>query len=285
MLEVDTPLLRTFSVTDPYMRAMQISSSIGTHSGYLQTSPEYAMKELLASGSGDIYQLGKVFRSEESGPHHSEEFTLLEWYRLGFDHHQLMQEIYELMVLLCGPLQRVNLSYQQAFVDYLGVDPFSISLEELKLFTIDKLGELPEKLLFDNYLTLLFSQLIEPEFEKKKITFVHSFPVEQASLAKTEIVDSMHIACRFEVYLQGLEMANGFWELTDAKEQLSRFEKDNEIRKELGYPLVEIDTGLIAALNKGLPECAGVALGFDRLMMVLQNEAQINNVLPMAFTL
>ncbi|MCW8879904.1 MAG: EF-P lysine aminoacylase EpmA [Kangiellaceae bacterium] len=282
-LEVDTPLLRKHTVTDPYMNAMQVVDHQGKAKGFLQTSPEYAMKILLSSGSGDIYQLGKVFRADESGIHHSPEFTMLEWYRLGWTYLELIEEVHTIIELTAGKKKRVSFTYQQAFLEFLEFDPFTIRLSELKQIASEKLGELPDNMLFDNYLTLMFASLIEPAFDPQKVTYVTDFPASQASLARKRTVNGNAVANRFEAYSGGLELANGFEELTDSNEQLARFEEDNRLRKKLGYVTQEIDTCFINALKKGLPACSGVAVGFDRLLMLAANVESIREVLPINF--
>jgi len=279
VLEVDTPLLRKFSVTDPYMSAFSVVSPTGTQQGYLQTSPEYAMKKLLCENSGDIFQLSKMFRADEKGTIHAREFTILEWYRIGFDHFQLMQEVCQLIQQVVEVNDTDVFTYQQVFESVLEINPFDISLDELKLKAIELLGDIPDDLLFDNYLSLLFSEKIEASFNPRKITLVHAFPESQASLAKTRIEHGLITADRFEVYCAGMELANGFNELTDAKQQLQRFQQDNRIRKQLTLAEIEIDLEFIQALEKGLPECAGVALGIDRLLMIKLGKQKIDDVL------
>jgi len=280
VLEVDTSLVRKFSVTDPYMRAFSVISSDGHHRGYLQTSPEYAMKELISQGAGDIYQLGKMFRSDEKGKHHNSEFTLLEWYRMGWDHQALMLECCELIQLVLGDLSLFKTTYRDAFLSQLDCNPFEISLDQIKQLAVRHLGELPKDLLFDDYLSLLFSQRIEPSFDPKQITFVTDYPPSQASLAKTRLNEAgIEVAERFEIYVGGLELANGFHELTDAKQQMARFIKDNEIRRACGLTEIVIDNQLIAALQRGLPSCAGVALGVDRLLMLKSKQTHIEKVI------
>ncbi|MCF6192977.1 MAG: EF-P lysine aminoacylase GenX [Kangiellaceae bacterium] len=278
VLEVDTSLMREFTVTDPYMSAFSVVSATGKRQGYLQTSPEYAMKKLLSDGSGDIFQLSKMFRAEENSNIHLSEFTLLEWYRLGFDHNQLIQEVCEFLKHIVGHREVAILDYKDCFLNLLSFDPHSISLDKLTDKTRSLLGELPNNLLRDNYLTLLFSEKIEPSFDLNSITVVTNYPASQASLAKTRVVDGVETADRFEVYLNGIELANGFNELTDAKQQLTRFKMDIKIRQQLGYPKIEIDQNFIQCLEKGLPDCAGVALGFDRLLMIKLSESNIEKV-------
>ncbi|MGX5202727.1 EF-P lysine aminoacylase EpmA [Aliikangiella sp. IMCC44632] len=283
VLEVDTPLLAATTVTDPYMSALQALNPQGKQVGYLQTSPEYAMKKLLCAGSGDIYQLSKMFRADEVSPRHNNEFTLLEWYRLGFDESQLIQEVVDLIRQTSGHKPVQLMSYRDAFVKYLNIDPFNITYDDLCRFSRECLGELPSDLLFDNYLTLLFATQVETQFDHHEITVVFDFPASQAALAKTATTHYGLVGKRFEVYCGGLELANGFYELTDPQEQLARFVDDNKIRAQLGYPEQKIDMALIEAMQSGLPACAGVALGVDRLLMLKLDISDIQAVLPMAF--
>ena len=279
VLEVDTPLLRKYTVTDPYMSALSVIDSKGNKQGYLQTSPEYAMKELLSSGSGDIFQLSKMFRADEKSEIHSSEFTMLEWYRIGFDHLKLIDEVSEFIQQIVGIKEIKIVSYRDIFIKSLSIDPFKVSFESLKEESELLLGELPENLVFDNYLTLLFSEKIETNFDKNQITIVKNFPASQASLAKTRSLNGITTADRFEVYLGGMELANGFNELTDAPQQRERFEQDNKVRKKLGSQEIEIDDSFINALKKGLPNCAGVALGIDRLLMLKLGKKNITEVI------
>lgn len=281
VMEVDTRLLDQFSVTDPYMSVFKVSNSKGVHGGFLQTSPEYSMKRLLSMGSGDIYQLGKVFRADEQGRHHDCEFTLLEWYRLGFGIEVLMGEVYSLVSHIVGKLDTQHYSYREAFIKFVDLDPFCITDQELELVAREKLGLIPADMLRDNYLTLLFCEIIEPALDSEKVTFISHYPASQASLAQIVDSEGVKVAERFEVYCGGLELANGFNELTDPKEQKARFEQDNLIRRQLNLMEVDIDTRLIQALERGLPECSGVALGVDRLLMIKLRQNNIANILPL----
>jgi len=281
VIEVDTRLLERFTVSDPYMKALEVYDLTSKSVGFLQTSPEYSMKRLLSLGSGDIYQLGKAFRAEEKGIHHDTEFTMLEWYRLNFGIQELMQEVYLLVDSILDKRMRVDFSYRDAFTTFVGIDPFLISNQDLESFTRDKLGDIPQDLLRDNYLSLLFSEVIEPSFDPSKVTFVYYYPESQASLAKAIELDDLVVAERFEVYCGGIELANGFHELTDSEEQLSRFKQDNIIRKQIGEPQIAIDTRLIEALENGVPDCSGVALGVDRLLMIKLQQSNISDVLPL----
>ncbi len=279
VLEVDTPLMRSHSVTDPYMTAFSITDSNKNIQGYLQTSPEYAMKILLSKGSGDIFQLSKMFRAEENSPIHSSEFTMLEWYRVGFDHFDLIEESIDFIQTIVGEKIVNVMTYREAFESVLRFDPFHITLNELENISTSELGDIPSDLLFDNYLTLLFSEKIEPSFNKNEITVIHSYPKSQASLAKTRKTNGVTTADRFEIYLGGIELANGFNELTDVKEQKRRFEEDNHLRKQLGLDKVEVDNDFLSALKSGIPSCAGVALGLDRLLMIKTGSKNIADVI------
>lgn len=278
VLEVDTPLLMPNSVTDPYMTALEVHNLGQTY--YLQTSPEYAMKRLLCAGIGDIYQLGKNVRAEERGAKHQSEFTLLEWYRVGWDHHQLMDEVFALVSMATGLSKRENYTYQQCFEQYLAFDPLAITTPQLAAIASAKLGQLPADLRHDDYLSLLFATCIEPFLGQGGVAFVSDFPASQASLARLN--PEHQTAARFECYCSGLELANGFWELTEATLQRQRFEADNLIRQTLGKPTIAIDEPFLAALEQGLPMCSGVALGFDRLLMLSLGESDIARVVPFA---
>ncbi|MCO7227425.1 EF-P lysine aminoacylase EpmA [Pleionea sp. CnH1-48] len=279
VLEVDTPALMSCSVTDPYMDALSLA--VCGQQAYLQTSPEYAMKRLLAAGSGDIYQLSKAYRSDERGQKHQPEFALLEWYRTDWDHHQLMDEVYELVSLATGIKTRDSLSYREAFQHYLSIDIESIDNASLREFTEQKLGHIPQDMFRDDYLSLLFATQIEPLLGRDSIAFICDFPASQSALARL-LPSNPGYAGRFEVYVEGIELANGFWELTDAQEQRARFNEDNAKRVKMGKQTVDIDESFMAALEQGLPECSGVALGFDRLMMLAQKQCHINHVVPFA---
>lgn len=267
VLEVETPLLCPATVTDPYIES--ISATILDDTFYLQTSPEYAMKKLLADGSGSIFQICKAFRNEESGKIHNPEFTMLEWYRVGFDHHQLMDEMDELLqlILQCQPAQRIT--YQQLFLTHFDIDPHTTDIETLKNLAIDHNINLtdPESIDRDTWLNLLITHVIEPTMGIEQPLFLYDYPASQAALAKMRD-GNPPVAERFEVYVNGVELANGFHELTDAKEQAARFEKDLAQRQQLGLSSPKPDKTFLAALEKGLPECAGVALGIDRLIML-----------------
>ncbi len=288
VMEVDTPAMSHATVTDIHLHTFQTEFvGPGYADGsklFFMTSPEFHMKRLLAAGSGCIYQINKAFRNEENGRYHNPEFTMLEWYRVGFDHHQLMDEMDELLqqVLKCGSAHRMT--YQQSFLDVLGVCPLEGSMSELKVVA-GKLGLSdiadPEGDR-DTLLQLLFSIGVESKIGQDAPAFVYDFPASQAALAKINPQDS-RVADRFEVYFKGIELANGFHELDNPKEQLTRFEQDNAKRLEMGLKPQPIDYHLIAALEAGLPDCAGVALGVDRLIMLALGCDHIDQVTAFPF--
>ncbi|HCG7439921.1 TPA: elongation factor P--(R)-beta-lysine ligase [Vibrio parahaemolyticus] len=288
VMEVDTPAMSHATVTDIHLHTFQTEFvGPGYADGsklFFMTSPEFHMKRLLAAGSGCIYQINKAFRNEENGRYHNPEFTMLEWYRVGFDHHKLMDEMDDLLqlVLKCGAAQRMT--YQQAFIDVLGVYPLEGSMTELKA-AASKLGlsdiAEPEEDR-DTLLQLLFSVGVENKIGQDVPAFVYDFPASQAALAKINPQDH-RVADRFEVYFKGIELANGFHELDNPKEQLARFEQDNVKRIEMGLKPQPIDYHLISALEAGLPDCAGVALGIDRLIMLALGCDHIDQVTAFPF--
>jgi lysyl-tRNA synthetase class 2 len=288
VLEVDTPAMSHATVTDVHLHTFQTEFvGPGYADGsklYFMTSPEFHMKRLLAAGSGCIYQINKAFRNEENGRYHNPEFTMLEWYRVGFDHHKLMDEMDALLqlVLRCEVAERMT--YQQAFIDVLGVCPLESSMEALKVVAaqlgLSDIAE-PEQDR-DTLLQLLFSVGVEAKIGQTVPAFVYDFPASQAALAKINQQDP-RVADRFEVYFKGIELANGFHELDNPQEQLKRFEEDNVKRIEMGLSPQPIDHHLIAALQSGLPECAGVALGIDRLIMLAIGCDHIDQVTAFPF--
>jgi len=288
VLEVDTPAMSHATVTDIHLHTFQTEFvGPGYADGrklYFMTSPEFHMKRLLAAGSGCIYQICKSFRNEENGRYHNPEFTMLEWYRVGFDHHQLMDEMDELLqlVLGCGDAQRM--SYQQAFLSVLGVCPLEASMTELKRVASELgLSDIAEpEQDRDTLLQLLFSIGVEGKIGQDVPAFVFDFPASQAALAKINPQDP-RVADRFEVYFKGIELANGFHELDNPAEQLKRFEEDNLKRTEMGLAPQPIDQHLIEALKAGLPDCAGVALGIDRLIMLSLGCEHIDQVTAFPF--
>jgi len=283
LLEVETPVLGRCGVTDlnidsvPVTRTSDVS---GLPAGWLQTSPEYAMKRLLAAGAGDIYQVARVFRNGERGARHNPEFSLLEWYRTGFDDTDLMAEVAD---LVCGWLEcdrPVTLRYGEAMRRFAGVDPFAASDAELRALCRDWMP--PESLsglLRDECLDLLMSFRVEPQLAQIGPVFITGYPESQAALARISQVDGVCQAHRFELYIDGLELCNGYWELTDAAEQRARFDSDNLARRQAGRPEMPVDEALLAAMTSGVPDCSGVALGLDRLLMLKLGHRDIADVL------
>lgn len=290
VMEVETPLCSHAGCSDPAITSLTTRfTGPGAPVGetlYLHSSPEFPMKRLLAAGSGSIYQLCRVFRNGELGPRHNPEFTLLEWYRPGFDHHRLMGEVAELVnCLLPAPLPVQRLSYAQLFLTHLQLDPHCVAPEELRELAIARGiagAEVLDLETRDAWLDLLLSHLIEPGLGRGCLTFVYDYPASQASLARVR-AGQPPLAERFELYLGGLEIANGFHELADAREQRARFEHENAARTAASLPTVPLDERLLAALQAGLPDCAGVALGIDRLLMYLSGLDDIRQVLAFPY--
>jgi lysyl-tRNA synthetase class 2 len=283
VLEVDTPLLCRVTATDPPLYSIQVPLG-GEEMGYLQTSPEFPMKRLLASGIGCIYSLGKAFRGDESGRYHNLEFTMLEWYRIGFDHHHLMDEMDALLQLILRTGEAIRVTYQDIFREKLALDPFTASVNELKNAAISSKINAPDLGEdHDAWLQLLMSHIIEPQLGATDPYFIYDFPPSQAALAKIRHDANPVVGERFEVYHRGIELANGYHELTDAKEQRRRFVADIEQRKKMHLAELPIDENLLAALAHGMPNCAGVAMGVDRLIMLALDAKHINEVIAFPF--
>ncbi len=283
VMEVETPVWSQAGVSNPYIVSMTSEyhpPGGAALLGYLQTSPEYAMKRMLAAGSGCIYQMSKAFRDGESGRYHNPEFTMLEWYRLGFDHKQLLTEVLALLTEIADAPAPVIMTYAQAFKNSVQIDPHHVSLSVLHdclaKYQVDTVNaDLQD---FDLCLQLLMTEVIERQLEPNVPTVIIDFPASQAALARI-LPGDPPVAARFEVYWQGVELANGFYELSDASEQRARFQDDLAKREVLGEPLIPIDEHLLAALDYGLPDCAGVALGVDRLIMCALNAKRLADVI------
>jgi lysyl-tRNA synthetase class 2 len=284
VLEVETPIASAAGTTDPALASLATSWCGGgaRRPLWLQTSPEHAMKRLLAGGAGPVFQICKVFRDGERGRLHHPEFSLLEWYRPGWDQRRLMSEVAALVRCVLGqpemPLE--TLTYRDLFLSRLGLDPFRARTDELRecaraagLAGVEGLG-----LDRDGWLDLLLTHRIEAGLGRGCVTFVHDYPASQAALARVR-PDPEPVAERFEVYLEGLELANGFRELTDAREQRRRFERDLARRAATGRGAPPLDERFLAALEAGMPEASGVALGLDRLLMVITASSHIDQVL------
>ena len=277
VLEVAAPVAGARAVTDPQLES--ISFCVMNETRYLQTSPEFALKRLLAQGSGDIYCLGTVFRNDEQGRWHSPEFTMLEWYRLGFDHHKLMDEVELLAQSVWPNMPRVDrVSHRELYQEVLGIDSLSATTEQLKACAQNLQDCSFSETSRAFWLDFLWVIGIEPALQERAC-FIYDFPVEQAALARLGNSQGQVVAHRFELVINGVELANGFWELTDADEQQRRFEADNQQRAHSGQQHVLPDERLLQALRHGLPDCAGVALGFDRLVALSSGYQQVSAVL------
>ena len=277
VLEVETPVLSSAGSTDVHLESITLDKD--GRVGYLQTSPEFAMKRLLAAGTGPIYQICKAFRASERGRKHNPEFTMLEWYRPGFDLDNLMTECSALLAASGITAAPRRIEYRDAFLQYAGIDPFSGDDESLRLCAERCAGISNTHWDRDTYLDLILSHLIEPNLGRQQPEFLVDYPASQAALAKLYEKEGVLVARRFELYIQGLEIANGYQELTDSAEQLKRFQQDNHMRKAAGLPQITMDENLVSALASGMPECAGVALGVDRLLMVLSQVKSIDEVI------
>lgn len=285
VMEVETPLLAEGGSTDPHLDSFVCRyRGPGAAEGrdlYLQTSPEFAMKRLLAAGSGPIFQICKAFRNGESGAHHNPEFTMLEWYRPGFDHRMLMTEVDALVSMILGTSVADRITYRELCQTQLGIDPFIVTIDQLRACAERHdihIANLSAGLDIDGWLALLFTHVLEPKLGQERPLFVYDYPSSQAMLARVR-PGALPVAERFELYIKGIELANGFHELTDSVEQARRFAADLQRREELGLPPVAVDRHLLAALAHGLPDCAGVALGVDRLLMLAAGTAMLREVL------
>ncbi|MFZ2168199.1 MAG: EF-P lysine aminoacylase EpmA [Methylococcaceae bacterium] len=287
VLEVETPLLGFSCGTDPQLDFFTTEYGLPPqqHRLFLQTSPEFAMKRLLAAGSGSIYQICKAFRNGELGRFHNPEFTMLEWYRVGFTLPQLMDEIAELIGLLFKGRRTLDtaqrFSYQEVFQRYTGLDPLVFSYQDYCAYALD--NHIPEAVNISEYdhalwLDFIFSHKIQPQLGENALCMVYDYPACQSSLARINAGNSL-VSDRVEVFINGIELGNGYYELADATEQDRRFDKEIGIRQQRKQPVTVKDKHLIAALEAGLPDCSGIAIGLDRLLMLLSDSASIQEVL------
>jgi lysyl-tRNA synthetase class 2 len=288
VLEVETPILVNQTVTDPHIES--IGLDIQESRLWLRTSPEYHMKRLLAAYPQDIYQIAKVFRDGESGTRHQPEFTMIEWYRLGFDLTEIIADTCELIRNLSqhGKLpvsDYKTISYTEAFQAACHLNPLSATLEDIRATAMDHLADILDERLIKNigddracWLDLLASHIVTPSFENDFLYVVTDYPAEQAMLARLNPQNPL-LAERFEVFLNGVELANGYCELQDATEQTERFQRDNKQRLQSGLAKVTMDEHLIAALKSGLPACSGVAVGLDRLIMITDGHDSVASTL------
>ncbi|APP80289.1 EF-P lysine aminoacylase EpmA [Xanthomonas hortorum] len=288
VLEVETPVLSEAGNTEPNIDSFSTRFSGHVDAGaplrWLRTSPEYPLKRLLAAGVGDCYELGRVFRNGEAGGRHNPEFSMLEWYRVGWDDRALAQETIALVQQALALVQRQArvqaLSYRDLFLQQLGIDPLLDPIETLRA-PLHDIAIDPAGLTRDDWLDLLMTHRIQPSFASDTLTVVHDWPASQCALARIRH-DSPPVAERFELYLGAYEVANGYHELNDAQEQRARFLRDNAVRAARGLQQLPLDERLLAVLSQ-LPDCAGVAVGVDRLLMALRGTAQIADVLAFEF--
>lgn len=289
--EVETPLLCRATGTDPNLDffASRLHSPPQNPTLFLQTSPEFAMKRLLAAGSGSIFQICKAFRNGEVGRFHNPEFTILEWYRVGYDLQQLMAEVAELLLLLLSPqmpnLRVEHISYRQIFHDVTGLDALVFRRSTYRQFAESRGLAEADRLCADEHalwLDLLFSHCVQNALPDDAICLVHAYPAIQSSLARIDPHDD-RVAQRFEVFFRGMELGNGFYELCDAGEQADRFEREIAQRQAQGLPAVAIDRLFLQALQSGLPDCSGIAIGIDRLMMLIAGAGSIEEVMAFPF--
>ncbi len=293
VVEVETPVLSRAGNTDPNIRSFTLDftgpSSGGPRQRWLRTSPEFPLKRLLAEGFGDCYELGRVFRDGEAGGRHNPEFTMLEWYRVGWDHRRLADETVALVTAAMALVGRApasvrTLDFATLYREAFGLDPHAAPVAALRA----ALGDVqidPEGLGRDDWLDLLMTHRLQPSFAPDAITVVHDWPATQAALARLrsgEAADQPTVAERFELYLGPLEVANGYHELNDAAEQRARFERDHAVRTTRGDVLPTMDEALLASLP-AMPDCAGVALGVDRLLMGVLGTSRIADVLAYDF--
>jgi len=285
VIEVDTPILSQAAPIDAHIDVMTLSFKDGSH-GYLHTSPEYAMKRLLALGMKDIYQLSHVYREGELGPLHNPEFTMVEWYRLGIDLLQMIEETEDFIRLFLGELPTERITYRQALIKYAGLDYVPATPDEINEcarshgLILSQEAKLWDK---DTLLQALMSFVVEPHLGKNTLCTIYQFPATQAALAKTATINNETTASRFEIYYKGIELANGYHELTNAAEQRRRFNESNQKRALLGKEQLKIDENLLSALEKGLPDCCGVAVGFDRLMLLRLGKKTLAEILPFSW--
>ena len=291
VMEVDCPILTQGASVDAHIDLIP-ASYINSETRYMHSSPEYGMKRLLAEGIGDIYQLSHVFRDGESGVKHNPEFMMAEWYRVGMSFEKMIQETLDFVRLFVGNLPAKTISYREAFLQYVGFDYVKASisflmryLEEMKLQFYEGIENEGK----DALLNLIIASVVEPqlgkdEHGKNELCVLAYYPSSQAALAKTQWHGDEQVAERFEIYYGGLELANGYHELINAKEQYSRFVEANQTRMNLGKNPLPIDKFFLKALEKGLPDCCGVAVGFDRLMMLRHHSSHIAEVIPFVWS-
>lgn len=283
VLEVETPTLSQFANTDPHIESFEVITS--EQPRYLHTSPEYPMKRLLAAGSGDIYQIAKVWRADENGRRHNSEFTLLEWYRLNITYHQLMQEVEKLLQKIIPTLSKhsVQLSYQQVFLETLEINPHSATDKELDHCIVKQNLAIDFELERSAMLDLLMTHCVEPTFKANQLTFIYDYPAAQSALACIR-EGTPTVAERFEVYIGSLELGNGYQELCDASKNMAVLQKEGEYREQHKQKSMPKDKHFLSAMQHGIPMCSGVAIGLDRVLMASLNKKSIQDVISFPWT-
>jgi len=281
ILEVDTPLLSHFAISEPYIQSMVTANALNKNTPlYLHTSPEYCMKRLLATGAGSIYQITHVFRDEESSKRHQSEFSMLEWYRENFDYYQLMDDLTNLLLDI-GLTKPNKMTYAEAFIETIDIDPHTAELSQLQKIG-GQYGWGSDSNEHHALLDYIFSEVVIKKLQSTEPLIIYDYPECMAALATLK-EGSPRVAERFELFINDMEIANGFNELRDANEQQQRFDAELQIRKEKGLAALPIDPHFLAALASGLPKTAGIAVGIDRLLMVLTGKDNIKDVIT--FTL
>jgi lysyl-tRNA synthetase class 2 len=279
VLEVDCPALSPASSIDLHIDVMTLEE------GYLHTSPEYGMKQLLSLGSGDIFQMSHVFRRGEQGVLHNPEFTMVEWYREGFSFAEMVDETVEFIRLFLGKIPVRTYSYRAVFQTFLGIDPAQATVSDLLACAHKQDIHLPADAPswdLDTLLQLLMSFAIEPHLGREELCVISYFPASQAALSQVAMHEGRPAAERFEIYYRGIELANGYHELTNPAEQRKRLEESNAQRQAHGKTPLPIDETFLAALERGIPDCCGVAVGFDRLLMLRHGASSIHTILPLS---
>lgn len=293
VMEVEPPMLSSAATVDVFIDSFQVeykpTGGSLQQECYLHTSPEFAMKRLLASGSGDIYALGKVFRNGEAGDRHNPEFTMLEYYRVGMGQQALMDDMTNLLSSVSSFSEVQRVSYRDVFQQYLEINPHDAKTSELLKMVHQHVDAHLGGLDHNDCLDLLFSSVIEPNLgkgsgENLAGVYVYDYPASMSALARVHTnKEGEQVAARFELFINGVELANGYHELTDAGEQKARFLEEQKKRKDQGYPVYPYDQNMVAALKHGLPDCAGVAIGIDRLLMLMQGKKRIADVIAFDF--
>ncbi|CAA6803595.1 MAG: Translation elongation factor P Lys34:lysine transferase [uncultured Thiotrichaceae bacterium] len=285
VLEVETPALSQGGNTDPYIDSFSVETPTGLR--YLHTSPEYPMKRLLVAGSGDIYQVCKVWRQDESGSRHNPEFTLLEYYRIGFSYQRLMQEVALLLHTLLPRLDKPAqfLTYQHCFLERLGINPHIASEEQLKNCASGQGLNISGSFNRQEWLDLLFTHVIEAGFATDRLTFVYHYPAAQSALACVTEHQGHQVAERFEIYLGAMELGNGYQELIDGEANAGKLEQDAQLRTKTGLKPVTTDQRFIQAMQQGMPRASGVAIGLDRVLLCAQDKKTLNQVISFSWEL